>query len=86
MNSAGTGAQKERAPAEYRVEKRDVERSPRHDKGKNIRDLAKQAETAAVQHNMTELYETARKISSRFKVPKHKIRDLSGVKGWNPWL
>ena len=50
----------------------------RKDKRKFIDDLAKEAETAARQHNMKTLYDTTKQLSSKFKATNHQIRDLNG--------
>ena len=62
-----------RAHAEYVEANKDVKRSVRNDKRKYIEDLAKEAETAASQHNMKSLYNTTKQMSSRFKASNHQI-------------
>ena len=78
LNKARTRSQKVRAHAEYAEANKDVKRSVRNDKRKYIEDLAKEAETAASQHNMKTLYDTTKQKSSRFKASNHQIKDLNG--------
>ena len=65
LNRARTRLQKERAHTEYTEANKDVKRSVREDKRKYIDDLAKEAETAAKQHDMKTLYDTTKQLSSR---------------------
>ena len=67
-----------RAHAEYAETNKDVKRSVRNDKRKYIEDLAKEAETAASQHNLKTLYDTTKQMSSRFKASNHQIKGLNG--------
>ena len=62
LKKARTRSQKVRAHAEYAEANKDVKRSVRNDKRKYIEDLAKEAETAASQHNMKTLYDTTQKL------------------------
>jgi len=78
LNKARTSSQKVRAHAEYAEANKDVKRSVRNDKRRYIEDLAKEAETAASQHNMKTLYDTTKQMSSRFKASNHQIKDLNG--------
>ena len=78
LNRARTRLQKERAHAEYTEANKDVKKSVRKDKRKFIDDLAKEAEAAARQHNMTTLYDATKQLSRKFKATNHQIRNLNG--------
>ena len=78
LNRALTRLQKVSAHAEYAEANKDVKRSVRNEKRKYIAYLAKEAETAASQHDMKTLYDTTKQMSSRFKASNHQIKDLNG--------
>ena len=67
LNSSRTRAAKARAQEEYTAVDREVKRSIKKDKRDYIDDLARQAETAAGQGNLRDLYLVTKKLTGKFQ-------------------
>ena len=78
LNNSRTRAAKARAQEEYTVAGRDVERSIKKDKRDYIDDLARQAETAAGQGNLRDLYLVTKKLTGKFQQTDKPVKDKNG--------
>lgn len=67
FNRNHTRAAKALAKQQYSQSQKEVRRSVRQDKHRYTEDLAKQAQEAAAQRNMRELYETTKKLAGKYK-------------------
>ena len=82
---------KAKAQKEYAVADKEVKASVKKDKNNFVEDLASQAEEAAGQANLKDLYLLTRKLSGKFQQSTMPIRDREGqmlmtaeqqLKGW----
>ena len=78
LSSSQTRAAKARAQEEYMVVDREVKRSIKKDKRDYIDDLARQAETAAGQLNMRDLYLVTKKLMGKFQQTDKPVSDKNG--------
>ena len=69
---------REKAHAEYTEANKDAKKSVRKDKRKFVDVPAKEAESAARQHNVKALYDTTKQLSRKFEATNHQIRNLNG--------
>ena len=67
LNNSRTRADKAKAQEEYTAVDREVKRSIKKDKRDYIDDLARQAETAAGQENLRDLYLVSKKLTGKFQ-------------------
>ena len=77
LNNSRTRAAKARAQEEYTTVDREVKRSIKKDKRDYIDDLARQAETAAGQGNIRDLYLVTKKLTGKFQTDK-PVMDKKG--------
>lgn len=75
LNTSRTRAAKARALKDYTATKKQVKKSIRRDKRRYVENLAKEAEEAAGQGIMRELYNTTKKLSNRFPQTDKPVRD-----------
>ena len=78
LNNSRTRAAKARAQEEYRAVDREVKRSIKEDKRDYIGDLARQAETAAGQGNLRDLYLVTKKLTGKFQQTDKPVMDKNG--------
>ena len=78
LNNCRTRAAKARAQEEYVTVDREVKRSIKKDKRDYIDDLARQAETAAGQGNLRDLYLVTKKLTSKFQQTDKPVMDKNG--------
>ena len=78
LNNSRTRAAKARAQEEYTAVDREVKRSIKKDKRDNIDDLARQAETAAGQGNLRDLYLVTKKLMDKFQQTDKPVKDKNG--------
>ena len=78
LNNSRTRAAKARAQEEYTAVDREVKRSIKKDKGDYIDDLARQAETAAGQGNLRDLYLVTKKLTGKFQQTDKPVMDKNG--------
>ena len=78
VNISRTRASRARAQQEYTEADREVKRSIRQDKRDFIDNLARQAEEAAGQRNLKELYSVTRKLAGKFQQTNKPVKDKSG--------
>ena len=78
LNSSRTRAAKAKAQEEYTAVDREVKRSIKKDKRDYIDDLARQAETAAGQGNLRDLYLVAKKLMGKFQQTDKPVKDKNG--------
>ena len=77
-NNSRTRAAKAGAQEEYTAVNREVKRSIKKDKRDYIDDLARQAETAAGQGNMKDLYLVTKKLTGKFQQTDKPVMDKNG--------
>ena len=75
LNTSQTRAAKTRAQAEYTAADIEVKRSMKREKRGYINNLASQAETAAGQGNLKDLYMMTKKLSGKFQLTDRPVRD-----------
>ena len=78
LNNSWTRAAKARAQEEYTAVDREAKRSIKKDKRDYIDDLARQAETAAGQGNLRDLYLLTKKLTSKFQQTDKPVMDKNG--------
>ena len=78
LNMSQTRAAKTRAQAEYTAADIEVKRSMKREKRDYIDNLASQAETAAGQGNLKDLYIMTKKLSGKFQQTDRPVRDKNG--------
>ena len=78
LNNSRTRAAKARAQEEYTAVDREVKRSIKKDKRDYIDDLARQAETAAGQGNLRDLYLVTKKLTGKFQQTDKPVMDKNG--------
>ena len=78
LNNSRTRAAKARAQEEYTAVDREVKRSIKKDKRDYIDDLARQAETAAGQGNLRDLYLVTKKLTGKFQQTDKPAMDKNG--------
>ena len=78
INNSRTRAAKEAAQKQYTETNRAVKKSIKTDKENFIDSLAKEAEDAAAQGNMKQLYDTTRKLAGKYKQVDGPIEDKKG--------
>ncbi|VDO73441.1 unnamed protein product [Schistosoma margrebowiei] len=78
INTSRTRAEKAKAKAEYTVVNKQVKKSIRTDKRKYVEDLAKTAEKAAREGNMTQLYDITKKPSGNRRKPERLVESKEG--------
>ena len=75
MNNSRTRAQKARSQKEYSETNRKVKKGVKMDKRNFVDRLAKEAEEAAYQGNMRELFAIIKKLSGKFRKPERPVKD-----------
>ena len=78
LNNSLTRAVKAKAKEEYTTADREVKRTIEKDKRDYIDDLARQAETAARQGNLTDMYLVTKKLTGKFQQTDKPVTDKSG--------
>ena len=78
LNNSQTRAAKAKAQEEYTAVDGEVKRSVRKDKRDYIGDLARQAETAAGQGNLRDLYLVTKKQTDKFQQTDKLVMDKNG--------
>ena len=78
LNNSRTRAAKARAQEEYTAVDREVKRSIKKDKRDYIDDLARQAEIAARQGNLRDLYLVTKKLTGKFQQTDKPVMDKNG--------
>ena len=78
LNNSRTRAAKTRAQEEYTAVDREVKRSIKKDKRDYIDDVARQAETAAGQGNLRDLYLVTKKLTGKFQQTDKPVMDKNG--------
>ena len=78
LNYSRNKAAKARAQEEYMAVDREVKRSIKKDKRDYIDDLARQAETAARQRNMRDLYLVTKKMTGKYQQTDKPVMDKNG--------
>nr|KAG5697588.1 hypothetical protein BaRGS_019809 [Batillaria attramentaria] len=78
LNTSRTRRAKAKAQEEYTAADREVKRSTRKDKRDYIDDLANQAEEAAGQGNLKDLYQVTKKLAGKFQQTDKPVKDKNG--------
>ncbi|VDO82720.1 unnamed protein product [Schistosoma margrebowiei] len=78
INVSRTRAEEVKAQAEYTEVNKQVKRSIRTDKRKNVEDLATTAEKAAREGNMRQLYDITKKLSGNRRKPERPVKSKEG--------
>nr|KAG5686382.1 hypothetical protein BaRGS_018690 [Batillaria attramentaria] len=78
LNTSRTRRAKAKAQEEYTAADREVKRSTRKDKRDYIDNLASQAEKAARQGNLKDLYQVTKKLASKFQQTDKPVKDKNG--------
>ena len=78
LNLSRTRNAKAKAQKEYAAADKEVKASVKKDKNNFVEELASQAEEAAGQGNLKDLYMLTRKLSGRFQQSNMPIRDREG--------
>ena len=78
MNNSRTRAAKATTQEEYTAVDREVKRSTKKDKRDYIDDIARQAETAAGQGNLRDLYLVTKKPTSKLQQTDKPVMDKKG--------
>ena len=78
LNNSQTRAAKAKAQDEYTAVDREVKRSIKKDKRDYINDLVRQAETAAGQRNLRDLYLVIKKLTGKFQQTDKPVKDKNG--------
>ncbi|VDP52693.1 unnamed protein product [Schistosoma margrebowiei] len=75
INNSRTRAEKVQAQAEYTEANKQVKKSIRVDNKKYVEELATTAEKAARERNMTQLYDTTKKLTGKYSKPERPVKD-----------
>nr|KAG5689797.1 hypothetical protein BaRGS_007075 [Batillaria attramentaria] len=78
LNTSRTRRAKAKAQEEYTAADREVKRSTRKDKRDYIDNLANQAEEAAGQGNLKDLYQVTKKLAGKFQQTDKPVKDKNG--------
>nr|KAG5700998.1 hypothetical protein BaRGS_022709 [Batillaria attramentaria] len=78
LNTSRTRRAKAKAQEEYTAADREVKRSTRKDKRDYIDNLANQAEEAALQGNLKDLYQVTKKLAGKFQQTDKPVNDKNG--------
>nr|KAG5699763.1 hypothetical protein BaRGS_014179 [Batillaria attramentaria] len=78
LNTSRTRRAKAKAQEEYTAADREVKRSTRKDKRDYIDNLASQAEDAARQGNLKDLYQVTKKLAGKFQQTDKPVKDKNG--------
>nr|KAG5707916.1 hypothetical protein BaRGS_031647 [Batillaria attramentaria] len=78
LNTSRTRRAKAKAQEEYTAADREVKRSTRKDKRDYIENLASQAEVAAQQGNLKDLYQVTKKLVGKFQQTDKPVKDKNG--------
>ena len=78
INSSKTRAAKRKAQSQYNKANQEVRKDSRRNKRKFINDLAKEAETAAKQRRMKDLYDVTKKLAGKKSSTSKPIKDNHG--------
>ena len=78
LNMGRSIAAKTRAQEEYRAAEKEVKRSVKKDKKNYVDSLAAQAEEAAEQGNLKDLYMITKKLANKFQQTEKPVRDKNG--------
>nr|KAG5697245.1 hypothetical protein BaRGS_028981 [Batillaria attramentaria] len=78
LNTSRTRRAKAKAQKEYTAADREVKRSTRKDKRDYIDNLANQAEEAAGQGNLKDLYQVTKKLVGKFQQTDKPVKDKNG--------
>nr|KAG5687536.1 hypothetical protein BaRGS_013638 [Batillaria attramentaria] len=78
LNTSRTRRAKAKAQEEYTAANREVKRSTRKDKRDYIDNLASQAEEAARQGNLKDLYQVTKKLAGKFQQTDKPVKDKNG--------
>nr|KAG5703496.1 hypothetical protein BaRGS_020130 [Batillaria attramentaria] len=78
LNTSRTRRAKAKAQEEYTAADREVKRSTRKDKRDYIDNLASQAEEAARQGNLKNLYQVTKKLAGKFQQTDKPVKDKNG--------
>ena len=78
LNSSKTRTTKGKAQQEYTQVNKEVKKSIRKDKRAHIDNLAQQAETAAGQGNLKDLYMITKKLAGKFQQTDKPVKDKEG--------
>nr|KAG5708984.1 hypothetical protein BaRGS_004623 [Batillaria attramentaria] len=78
LNTSRTRRAKAKAQEEYTAADRKVKRSTRKDKRDYIDNLASQAEEAARQGNLKDLYQVTKKLTGKFQQTDKPVKDKNG--------
>nr|KAG5700280.1 hypothetical protein BaRGS_022907 [Batillaria attramentaria] len=78
LNTSRTKRAKAKAQEEYTAADRGVKRSTRKDKRDYIDNLASQAEEAARQGNLKDLYQVTKKLAGKFQQTDKPVKDKNG--------
>ena len=78
LNMSRTRAAKAKAQAEYTVAEKEVKRSIKKDKRDHIDNLASQAEQAAGEGNLKDLYLITKKLTGKFQQTDKPVKDKNG--------
>ena len=78
VNNSRTRAQKNKAQKEYADANKEVKKSIKRDKKEFVDKLAKEAEDAAHQGNMRELFDTIKTLSGKFSKVERPVKDKMG--------
>ena len=78
LNTSRTRSAKKKAQKEYTTTDREVKRSIRKDKRDYIDNLASQAEEAAGQGNLKDLYLVTKKLAGKFQQTDKPVKDKAG--------
>nr|KAG5697115.1 hypothetical protein BaRGS_015250 [Batillaria attramentaria] len=78
LNTSRTKRAKAKAQEEYTAADREVKRSTRKDKRDYIDNLASQAEEAARQGNLRDLYQVTKKLAGKFQQTDKPVKDKNG--------
>nr|KAG5704681.1 hypothetical protein BaRGS_025323 [Batillaria attramentaria] len=78
LNTSRTRRAKAKAQEEYTAADREVKRSTGKDKRDYIDNLASQAEEAARQGNLKDLYQVTKKLAGKFQQTDKPVKDKNG--------
>ena len=78
VNRSRTRAAKSLAQQQYSQAHKEVRRSVKQGKRKYTEELARQAQEAAVQRNMKDLYDTTKKLAGKYKQSCRPVRNKEG--------
>ncbi|KAL5013914.1 hypothetical protein ScPMuIL_008184, partial [Solemya velum] len=78
LNMSRTRAEKTKAQEKYTAANKEVKKSVKKDKRDYIDDLARQAEEAAGQKNLKDLYLVTKKLACKFQQTDRTIKDKKG--------